>query len=72
MTITLQAPARPTAGAIPVTETAVLAVAVRLHDQKCLQGTSCTRRTGHASEDFGPMARNALAMVAAARAAGEL
>lgn len=72
MTITLEAPVRSAADAIPVTDAAVLAVAVRLHDQKCLRKSSCIRRQGHAWEDFGKMARNALVMVSEARAAGEL
>lgn len=72
MTIHPEAPARPAADPIQVTDTAVLAVAVRMHDNKCLQKASCTRREGHAWEDFGRMARTALITVAAAREAGEV
>lgn len=75
MTITLESPA-PVAVAtpadIPVTDEAVLAIAVRLHDQKCGLKARCYNRDWHALDSFEQAARNFLTLAADARRAGEL
>lgn len=71
MTAVLERPIAGTA-AVPVSEDNVLAVAVRLHDQKCRAGLSCYNRRFHALDSFGGQVRNFLAVMAEAAAAGEL
>ena len=75
MTITLEAPAAAAAvdtSAIVVPDAAVLAISVRLHDQKCIQKDRCPNRDWHALDSFGRAARNFLTVAADARRAGEI
>jgi hypothetical protein len=65
---------RPTAGTVivPAGDEAVLAIAVRLHDQKCRAAGACYNRRFHALDSFGIQVRNFLAVMGEAAAAGEL
>lgn len=74
MTITLEAPAAAPAVDISdiVPDEAVLAISVRLHDQKCIQKDRCPNRDWHAIDSFGRAARNFLTVAADARRAGEI
>lgn len=56
---------------IPVTDTAILAIAVRLHDQKC-RDKPCTNRDWHAMSNFEGTVRNFLTVAAEALKAGEI
>ncbi|QOD06123.1 hypothetical protein [Pseudarthrobacter sp. BIM B-2242] len=70
MTITLEAPAA--APAVDISDIVVLAISVRLHDQKCIQKDRCPNRDWHAIDSFGRAARNFLTVAAEARRAGEI
>lgn len=75
MTITLEAPAAAPAvdiSDIVVPDDAVLAISVRLHDQKCRQKDRCRIRDWHALDSFGRAARNFLTIHAEASRAGEI
>ncbi|MCU6480166.1 hypothetical protein [Arthrobacter sp. A2-55] len=50
----------------------VLAVARRLHDQKCMLKDVCMRRDAHALDCFERQVRNMFGILAEARDAGEL
>ncbi|HEX9088474.1 MAG TPA: hypothetical protein VF867_13220 [Arthrobacter sp.] len=58
--------------AIPVTDLAVLAIAVRLHDQKCHLKATCHNRDWHAMSNFEAPVRNFLTVAAEAVKAGEI
>lgn len=65
-------PQAPAATGIPVTDTAILAIAVRLHDQKCRDKGRCHNRDWHAMSNFEAPVRNFLTVAAEARKAGEI
>ena len=65
---------RPIAGtvAVPTSDENVLAIALRLHDQKCRAKEGCYNSRFHALDSFEIQVRKFLAVMAEAAAAGEL
>lgn len=61
-----------TAVTMVVNDRSVLAVAQRLHDEKCSEGPGCSRRNAHALDCFGATARKTLGALVAAYEAQEI
>jgi hypothetical protein len=61
-----------TAVTLIVNDRSVLAVAQRLHDEKCSEGPGCDRRSAHALDCFGAQARKMLGALVAAYEAQEI
>ena len=65
-------PGSETVVTLVVNDRAVLAVARRLHDEKCFEGQSCSRRDSHALDSFEDIARKTLGAMTAAYAARDI
>lgn len=59
-------PGTETVVSLVVNDRTVLAVARRLHDEKCFDGQHCHRRDGHALDSFEDVARKTLGAMTAA------
>jgi hypothetical protein len=70
MTAVLERPQ--TITAVAISDENVLAIAVRLHDQKCRAQKACYNRHIHALDSFEKPVRNFLTVMGAAAAACEL
>jgi hypothetical protein len=58
--------------AVTVDDMSVLAVARRLHDEKCLQRENCSRRDNHSLQGFEDSVRKTLGVLVDAHAAQEI
>lgn len=57
---------------VTVGDLSVLAIARRLHDEKCFAGQECSRRDGHSLDSFEGSVRKTLGALVEARAAQEI
>lgn len=61
-----------TAVTMVVNDRSVLAVAQRLHDEKCVDGPRCGRRNSHSLDSFEDIARKTLGALVTAYEAQEI